>query len=195
MGKSMSLFREHALKLSRSVVIPSEDCRGRERVSFFNWRSATATQCATRRFRIHSQRQVIRRWNPRFTTTSAIPPQKALARDVGAHPIDQNVLSIHPRGFRTRQESHNGRNIVDRSDTLQRVYVRKGCDDLFWLSLSEQRSIDSTWCPSHVSKRRTGCRGANRDVPGETVLTVIPFAPSSLARTRENCSMAPLVAA
>lgn len=117
-GIDVPLWR-HALKLpmpDSESIVPLDDSRGRGQVAFFNWTSTTATRIPV--FRTAIEGSTVRRWNPRFTAASALPPQETFAQDTGTYPIDQNVLPIHPRGFRTRQESHNGRDIVDRSDTL-----------------------------------------------------------------------------
>ena len=72
------------------------------------------------------------------------------------YPIDQNILPVHPAGFRTGQESHRRCDLVHRSNTFQRVRVRNGRDELFRLSFSEKCSIDGTcWLP-HVSRGGTG---------------------------------------
>ena len=71
------------------------------------------------------------------------------------YPVDQNVLSVYPGGFRTRQESHNRRNLVNGSDTLQRVSVGDGRDELFRFAVSEQRSVYGAWRD-----------GVNGDTPG-----------------------------
>lgn len=87
---------------------------------------------------------VVRRQNPSNSQqTSATSHLKMLfAQDADAYPIDQNVLSVHPCSFGTCQESHNGRDVIDRSDALRWVGVRNGRDELLWLAVSEQCSVD-----------------------------------------------------
>ena len=66
-------------------------------------------------------------------------------KDVTAHPVNHNILSVHPGGFRARQESYDGRDFINLSDAFQWVHVRNGRNELLWFPISEQCGIDGTW--------------------------------------------------
>ena len=58
------------------------------------------------------------------------------------HPVDQNILTIHPRRLRARQESHSGGNLFRSADSLAGVQARDELDLLLGLALAEEGRVN-----------------------------------------------------